>query len=317
MTQEEKAKAYDEALEDMRVVYPNLRGDIKLTVEHAFPELKESEDERIRKTLIHIVKCACDKYGIKYKGDEITEEKLLAYLEKQKESDGVWTEEDNAKVKAMCEEGNLKPSEKEWLKKLKNRIVKKEQNPAEKQDYSGLNDLERAIHRGFLSAGVKNVPVAIIKETAQECLAQMKFAEWSEEDEEMFERFLGWLQGTMGEKTYSSWLKSLRERFSLEQKQEWSEKDIEIIDRICSNLEYLTKEAGCDSELKDKLEERIKWMMRLKSLRPQPHWKPSEDQMHYLFIAVVDAIKIHNASTYGYDGYFYLKSLYDDLYKIL
>jgi hypothetical protein len=49
-----------------------------------------------------------------------------------------------------------------------------EQKPAEKQDYSGLNDLERAIHRGFLSAGLVNVPVTVIKETAQECLAQMK-----------------------------------------------------------------------------------------------------------------------------------------------
>ena len=49
------------------------------------PELTMSEDERIRKALIHIVKGACDKYGIKYKEDEITEEKLLAYLEKQKE----------------------------------------------------------------------------------------------------------------------------------------------------------------------------------------------------------------------------------------
>ena len=53
-------------------------------------ELRESyerqvEDERIRETLIHIVKGACDKYGIKYRGDDITEEKLLFYLEKQKE----------------------------------------------------------------------------------------------------------------------------------------------------------------------------------------------------------------------------------------
>lgn len=56
---------------------------------------KESEDERIRKILIHIVKGACDKYGIKYKGDEITEEKLLAYLEKQKEQKPAeWSEED-------------------------------------------------------------------------------------------------------------------------------------------------------------------------------------------------------------------------------
>lgn len=59
--------------------------------------------------------------------------------------------------------------------------LQKEQKPAEKQDYSGLTDLERAIHRGFLAAGVENVPVTIIKETAQDCLAQTT-AEWSEED---------------------------------------------------------------------------------------------------------------------------------------
>ena len=67
---------YEEALE---------RAKKGLPIDEVFPELKESEDEKIRKILIHIVKGACDKYGIKYKGDEITEEKLLAYLEKQKE----------------------------------------------------------------------------------------------------------------------------------------------------------------------------------------------------------------------------------------
>lgn len=34
---------------------------------------------------------------------------------------------------------------------------------------TSLNDFERAIHRGFLSAGIENVPVTIVKETAQEC----------------------------------------------------------------------------------------------------------------------------------------------------
>ena len=57
----------------------------KKTIEYIFPELAESEDERIRKVLIHIVKGACDKYGIKYQGKEISEEKLLAWLEKQGE----------------------------------------------------------------------------------------------------------------------------------------------------------------------------------------------------------------------------------------
>ena len=40
-------------------------------------------------------------------------------------------------------------------------------------DYSGLNDFERAVHRGFLCAGVKDVPVDLIKETAKDCLTQL------------------------------------------------------------------------------------------------------------------------------------------------
>ena len=56
-------------------------------------EPKESEDEKIRKVLINIVKGACDKYGIKYQGKEITEEKLLAWLEKQGEHKPVISDE--------------------------------------------------------------------------------------------------------------------------------------------------------------------------------------------------------------------------------
>ena len=62
----------------------------------------------------------------------------------------------------------------------------KEQMEDEKQNYSGLTDFEQAIHRGFLCAGMENVPVTIIKETAQDCLSHIeKPAKWSEEDEKM------------------------------------------------------------------------------------------------------------------------------------
>lgn len=64
---------------------------------------KESEDERIRKILIHIVKGACNKYGIKYMGDEIGQEKLLAYLEKQKEQKPAeWSEEEKRAIDRAC-----------------------------------------------------------------------------------------------------------------------------------------------------------------------------------------------------------------------
>lgn len=90
-----------------------------------------------------------------------------------------------ADVTAFIDEGE---DCKRWISYLEKQ---KERKPAEKQDYSGLTDLERSIHRGFLSAGVENVPVTIIKETAKECLAQMKPAEWSEDwrEEDIQTRF--------------------------------------------------------------------------------------------------------------------------------
>lgn len=171
MTIEEKAKAYDEALERAIEFQKSKDGLCVLTAESIFPELRESEDERIRKWLSECVENLSDGNFI-----EVSRQDVLCYLEKQKK-----------------------------------------QKPVEKQDYSGLNDLERAIHRGFLSAGVENVPVIIIKETAQECLAQMKPAEWSEEDERnrdraiFYTRFYQRNEGTTkGSEECIDWLKSLR-----------------------------------------------------------------------------------------------------------
>ena len=78
MTQEQKAKAYDEALEWMRKVYPTLTGADKEDAEHYFPEL--SEDERIRLFI-------CDLITRIFWGRDwnISKKDCLAYLEKQKE----------------------------------------------------------------------------------------------------------------------------------------------------------------------------------------------------------------------------------------
>ncbi len=85
MSTEEKAKAYDEALKWMRELYPGLHGATKEDAEHYFPQLRESEDERIRKFLIDyfgIIKSTLSDGGI-WKGFQIDE--ILAFLEKQKE----------------------------------------------------------------------------------------------------------------------------------------------------------------------------------------------------------------------------------------
>lgn len=87
MTPQEKAEAYDKALEEakkwhkafvMGQNYPAT--DIKVSYECIFPELKESEDERIRKALIYHFGgdgCICtNEYRIDYKD-------ICAWLEKQ------------------------------------------------------------------------------------------------------------------------------------------------------------------------------------------------------------------------------------------
>ena len=251
----------------------------KNVLEDILPELRESEDERIRKKCIELIKRVIPS------GDSQSQESkeildCIAYLEKKKEptKEELYIEAGTTEkeyiantmkmVRAMREKKQeQKPDieliqrswymegyndrdffmEPKWILKTgeggpkyepnprygKSLILGPEpcccsvnehkaglkdaemQKPAEKQDYSGLNDLERAIHRGFLCAGVENVPVGIIKETAKECITQMKPAEWSEEDEKMLQNLLeclknGWTKLPTDVLMYESWLKSLR-----------------------------------------------------------------------------------------------------------
>lgn len=213
MTTEEKAKAYDEALKQAKKFHTpdSNNSNLKAVLELIFPELRESEDERILNGLIAAMKDQISCGGESYFGMPLKD--ILAYLEKQKEQkskawkpleesmeallaaiEGKWDEikptgymsrrlEDlyDGLVNtfniedAHLPEKNYTEKDIEELKTLKSKIdASMEQKPTEKQDYTGLNDLERAIHRGFLCAGIENVSVVLIKETAQDCLAQMK-----------------------------------------------------------------------------------------------------------------------------------------------
>jgi len=430
MTIEEKARAYDKALKWMRELYPGLHGATKEDAEHYFPELRESEDERIRKSLV--------LYFEKFKPQDMWDERfsigdVLAYLEKQKDHF-----RDDTKM-------------------------------VEKQDYSSLNDLERAIHRGFLSAGVENAPVTLIKETAKECLEQMKPAEinvkallaadrlasaemtgrlkerseilenpekyglqkpaenisqltvkgkgvykicphckermvrddsmvytsmppqygyncpkcgtmefdtvmydspemeeqtpaeWSEEDVVFLNEIIDFFEnGTVRLQhdlsMYAHWLKSLPERFVLQPKAEWSDEDEMMVTSIVDVLKRFEHQGATDMK--------VDWLRnKLKSLRPQHHWKPSEqekgalrtaihvlteernfpkaaerlqaildafegkesrkdfkpseEQMNCLCAAVDAAIRKHNESVSGYEPARVLKSLYEQLKKLM
>lgn len=97
MTQEEKAKAYDKALEKAKYLHEaaaNGGYEIEVkTFECLFPELKE--DERIRKAIIEFFESEDDNttYSLVSKKD------ILAWLEKQADKDKLIKELGKYKVK--------------------------------------------------------------------------------------------------------------------------------------------------------------------------------------------------------------------------
>ena len=89
MTIEEKAKAYDKALVIARSRYSTeTEESVRICLELMFPELKESEDERIRKGLIRVFSNR-EKYVINQSFGDINVSDILAWLEKQGEQKSV------------------------------------------------------------------------------------------------------------------------------------------------------------------------------------------------------------------------------------
>lgn len=78
---EQKAKAYDEAIERAREWYndPHITIGLKGNLKDIFPELGETEDEKIRKDIIRVLK------GEISFTSEKENEKYIAWLEKQGE----------------------------------------------------------------------------------------------------------------------------------------------------------------------------------------------------------------------------------------
>ena len=80
MTLEQKAKAYDRVLQQIKECVPDDNGFITIYPQEIFPELKESEGELIRKGIIHNLKYLANK-AQGFVKDEL--EERIAWLEKQ------------------------------------------------------------------------------------------------------------------------------------------------------------------------------------------------------------------------------------------
>jgi len=254
-----------------------------------FPELKESEDERIRKAILKLVK----KHSVNHERCQ-----MEVYLEKQKEQNESicddLAEEIDRISKRYPEVSFAK------LSRIAVHFAKwqKEQKPTEHPDDKvdeevELTPFESALFSAFSDAWQEfmrgeNVNVAQwAKEHSEELLevAKEDSAKWSKEEKEIignlrhilnayaFEHSGLDVNGDYIKQDYidaDNWLKSLRERVNLQPKQEWSEEDDYRIRWIISLLTTM-REKGVDDRFGDSVFDDIPDMIAwLKSLRPKP-----------------------------------------------
>lgn len=85
MTEKEKAKAYDEALKKASAAHKDEDRHLKATLERIFPELKEGDDEKIRRWIIDDIRYNMNNEPLNNSEYKKKAEKAIAWLEKQGE----------------------------------------------------------------------------------------------------------------------------------------------------------------------------------------------------------------------------------------
>ena len=274
---EEKAKQYDVAKQIMEE-YMKSGGDAEAidTIKRAFPEL-ENMDEKIIKKIIHLVKKSREQGG--YALHEWEAKEMLAWLEKKKNEQE--NNDDDFTIYHPLKNGK---GEYECIPySFYGSLV----------SFSEDKDLIDFLHTCFYT-----------QEECEEWIRNHNKQEWSEEDEEMLEDVRDNFEFNKGVMTdaliaqYDRFFDKIK-YLQPQSKQEWSEEDENTIDEAVEKLEnYAEYVQGGNSK-----QYILDLASRVESLKPQPHWKPSDEQIEALRVARDRNDKIG----------FYLSQLYDDL----
>ena len=291
-----------------------LTGANKEDTEHYFPELKESEDERIRKEIIEYLTITREKdlvarperqRWITYleKQKDLTKEGIIKQLEEEFYACGTtpkWFHDTvqgainygradalskfNAVPSVVSDE--LRRQERETaisqLKHLNDVYIgdekQKEQKPAKWSDSVAkemfIKALERAVEQTKKGYELTDCDKHSWWEDFK-AYSGIKPAEWSEEDKKALNRAINICRNDFGEYSETAkFLKSLPKRFNLQPRQEWSEEDEKHLYNAIEAVKYV-----CDVSAGSSGAQCVEF---LKSLRPQPHWKPSEKQINAL-----------------------------------
>ena len=188
----EYEKKYKEALE--RAKKYKLKEDLIIT-QDIFPELAESEDEKIRKALIKFFALSDDNAdyqccGVHYKD-------IVAWLEKQEQKEYGWSEESdddawlNDIVSKVESDLQLNKAEINWLKSIKGKLHKEIHYWTEEEIEPIISDYLRGTeHYGGMIGRLRCLrPKSLERQGEQEA--------WSEEDKKMLKWVTGYLENKM------------------------------------------------------------------------------------------------------------------------
>lgn len=274
---------------------------------------KESEDERIMQC-IEVALTDVDEQRFKDFGTTLKE--CLAYLEKQKPAE--WSEEDRKMLDSIINvlevmpSANFIPIKREtmipWLESLSERFsLQPKQELSEEDERMRQTAIEacKTIAEKYELSGDRFYKCKDWLEYRFKSLPPQSKQAWSEEDERIRKEIVKFIKDNTLTYTHSGceiqkrWIDYLEnQKEQKEQKPtEWSEEDKHCIHQLILFCENCMQQ---DSEA-------IRCSTWLKSLRPQPHWKPSEEQIKVLDIAIRCGIQL---GTWEED---ILRSLLNDL----
>ena len=246
MTQEQKAMAYDEAIKRAKEINNEKKAqpfDVMLKV---FPELKESEDEKIRKWLI----------------DYLWKEKI--FLQEAHSS-----VENNPKYRCVMDaiawlekQGRVKESQ---ISQHENKMCKENDDSLTSEDKQIMKEIAEFIYNSaFKPKDIKKKEKWL---TWLEKQGEQKPV-WSERDEKMFRSLHNLIYvvrdcdcNSSEKKELSDWLESLKDRVQPQPKQEWGKEDEKYI-RLSTDIINSALRAGFCVQLdRDRC---VDWLKSLK-----------------------------------------------------
>lgn len=288
---EECRKAYESLEDKASAAALQLLGAMG-AYENLCPELKESEDERIRRELTSLFEDGIKGISHRYTGEDCG--RWLAWLKNQGEPTDI--------------PADMANTPKEEYQKGWDAAMRQLPKEVDSQVWQIANNSAKTFEESF---AILCATQKAYDKGKKDALKEQNHA-WSEEDESKIKGIINTLEGLCDSATSDTtkdlyiakidWLKSIKCR--VQPKQEWSDNDEKRMNHIIQFLE--DKDRWKDSERAFPIEEDIRW---LKDLKPQNRWKPTAAQMYALKQEVEN--KIYSG------GDIDLSSLYHDLTKLL